>query len=193
MNVKLLTEHNLEFLILKGGCPVSSDSTLVKIPHCWKSHVAAQLCCGYTKHMFLCLHTKLRFLWYSRTYKEFILSWFHECEIQQLTYKLNTLFNSEWKEFNHGPKVIKLFSCSTQLSTKFILLISVKMPTIVGILTFISTINTTYERLKARNFFTFRCFGFYDELKFRAQLSWAWKKFYNLEALIQSTKWNFIV
>ena len=30
-------------------------------------------------------------------------------------------------------KVIKLFSCSTQLSTIFILLINVKMPTIVGI------------------------------------------------------------
>ena len=27
-----------------------------------------------------------------------------------------------------GPEVIKLFSCSTQLSTKFILLINVKMP-----------------------------------------------------------------
>ena len=47
--------------------------------------------------------------------------------------------------------VIKLFPCSTQLSTKFILLISVKMPTMVGILTFISKINTTSERLKARN------------------------------------------
>ena len=32
-----------------------------------------------------------------------------------------------------GPKVIKLFSCSAQLSLKFILLINVKMPTIVGI------------------------------------------------------------
>ena len=52
-----------------------------------------------------------------------------------------------------GPKVIKLFSCSTHLSTKFILLINVKMSTIVGILTFISIINTTFERLKARNFF----------------------------------------
>ena len=37
-----------------------------------------------------------------------------------------------------GPEVIELFSCSTQLSTKFILLINVKMPTIVGILTFMS-------------------------------------------------------
>ena len=39
-----------------------------------------------------------------------------------------------------GPEVIKLFSCSTQLSMKFILLINIKM-TIVGILTFISRIN----------------------------------------------------
>ena len=43
--------------------------------------------------------------------------------------------------FGPGPEVIKLFSCSTQQSLKFILLINVKMPTIVGILTFISRIN----------------------------------------------------
>ena len=47
-----------------------------------------------------------------------------------------------------GLKVIKLFPCSTQLSTKFIQLINVKMPTIVGILTFISRINTTSESSK---------------------------------------------
>ena len=35
--------------------------------------------------------------------------------------------------------VIKPFSCSTQLRLKFILLIKVKMPTIVGILTFMSS------------------------------------------------------
>ena len=44
MSVKLLTEHNLEFLSLKGGRTASSESTLAKIPHCWKSHVAAQCC-----------------------------------------------------------------------------------------------------------------------------------------------------
>ena len=48
-----------------------------------------------------------------------------------------------------GREVIKRFSCSTQLSTKFILLINVKMPTIVGILKFISMINTTSARIKA--------------------------------------------
>ena len=42
MNTKLLTEHHLEFLSLKGDCKGSSKSTLVKMPHCWKSHVTAQ-------------------------------------------------------------------------------------------------------------------------------------------------------
>ena len=41
MNVKLLTEHHLEFLSLKGGCRGWSESTLVKISKCWKSHAAA--------------------------------------------------------------------------------------------------------------------------------------------------------
>ena len=44
MNVKQLTEHHLEFLSLKGGCTGSSQSTHVKMPHCWKSHVTAQIC-----------------------------------------------------------------------------------------------------------------------------------------------------
>ena len=46
MIVKLLTEHHLEFLSLKGSCTGSSESTLVKMPHCWKSHVAAQINSG---------------------------------------------------------------------------------------------------------------------------------------------------
>ena len=68
------------------------------------------------------------------------------------------------KVLTHGPEVIKLFSCSTQLSTEFqlliktyflknrlfllqtlkclfIMLIIVKMQTIIGILTFKSIIN----------------------------------------------------
>ena len=60
--------------------------------------------------------------------------------------------NSSFINSRPGSEVIKLFSYSTQLSTKFILLINVKKPTIVGILTFIGMINTTSERLKARNF-----------------------------------------
>ena len=43
MIVKLLTEHHLEFLSLKGGWRGSYESTLVKMPHCWNSHAAAHL------------------------------------------------------------------------------------------------------------------------------------------------------
>ena len=43
MSVKLLTEHHLECLSLIGGCRGSSESTLVEMPHCWKSHVTAHL------------------------------------------------------------------------------------------------------------------------------------------------------
>ena len=70
-----------------------------------------------------------------------------------------------------GPEVIKLFSCSTQLSKKFIQLINVKMPIIVGILTFISMINTAPESFKARKIFIFQHFTFYEQLNFHAQLS----------------------
>ena len=43
MIIKLLTEHHLEFLILKGGCRGSSESTHVKMSNCWKSHALAHL------------------------------------------------------------------------------------------------------------------------------------------------------
>ena len=79
-----------------------------------------------------------------------------------------------------GPVVIKLFSCSTQLNMMFIIVINVKMPTIVGILTFISMtmlinvkmstivgiltfismINRTSESLKERKNVIFQHFSF---------------------------------
>ena len=83
-----------------------------------------------------------------------------------------------------GPEVIKLFPYSTQLSTKFILLINVKMPTLVGILTFISMINATSERLKARNFFICRYFSFYEQL-YSCSVELRMKKFYNLGTRLQ--------
>ena len=65
MNIKLLTKHHLELLskkedkesslgqrtrgvskrlhFVKGGCTIKSEATLVIIPHCWKSHLAAQM------------------------------------------------------------------------------------------------------------------------------------------------------
>ena len=43
MSVKLLIKHHLDFLSLTGGCTGSSESTIVKIPLCWKSHVTAHI------------------------------------------------------------------------------------------------------------------------------------------------------
>ena len=54
MIVKLLTEHHLEFLSLKGGCTGSSESTLVKMSNCWKSHATAQIL--FEIHLNLTIH-----------------------------------------------------------------------------------------------------------------------------------------
>ena len=43
MIARLLTEHHLEFLSLKGGCRGFPESTIVKMSNCWKSHAVAQL------------------------------------------------------------------------------------------------------------------------------------------------------
>ena len=43
MIVKLLTEHHLELLNLEEDCRGSSESTLVKMSNCWKSHTAAHI------------------------------------------------------------------------------------------------------------------------------------------------------
>ena len=59
MIVKLLTEHHLEFLSLKGGCRGPSESTLVKLLHCWKSHVTAHI--FFQKHY---LHSSDRYVAY---------------------------------------------------------------------------------------------------------------------------------
>ena len=55
MTVKLLTEHHLEFLSLKVGCAALSESTHVKMPHCWKSHVAAHVC--FRTDLIVLMHT----------------------------------------------------------------------------------------------------------------------------------------
>ena len=57
--IRPLTKHHLESISLKGGCTDWSESTLVNIPPCWKSHVAAQSC--FLKKKFS-LQTTLRLI-----------------------------------------------------------------------------------------------------------------------------------
>ena len=70
---------------------------------------------------------------------------------------------------NTAPEFLKLISCSTHQSMAFIQLINVKMPTIVGILTFISRINTTSKSFKARK--KLHHYAFYEHLKFCVRMS----------------------
>ena len=47
MNIKLVTKHHLEVVSLKEGRIGSLESTLVKMPHCWKSRVTAKMICMF--------------------------------------------------------------------------------------------------------------------------------------------------
>ena len=69
------------------------------------------------------------------------------------------------------PRGYKKFSCSAQLSMNFFLLINVKMPTIVGILTFMSRkiAFLAYLSLKKAEFLDI--FYTYEHLKFHEKSS----------------------
>ena len=54
MSAKLLTEHHMGFLSLKGGYTGSSESTLIKLQHCWKSHATAHLLLMFNSLASLC-------------------------------------------------------------------------------------------------------------------------------------------
>ena len=60
MTVKLLTGHHLESLRVKGGCTGSSESTLVKMPHRWKSHITAQISVYYVLALTLIVLTVVK-------------------------------------------------------------------------------------------------------------------------------------
>ena len=72
--------------------------------------------------------------------------------------KLPQTWQTIAKKKGQPPRGYKKISYSTPLSMKFILLINVKMPTIVGISTFISRIYTTAEGFEARKVFYFSQF-----------------------------------
>ena len=72
---------------------------------------------------------------------------------------------------------------------KLFLLINVKMPTIVGILTFMSRKNSLLHLSEPEKSWISWYFYTYEHLKFHAQLSWVWKKFYNLGPWFES--WLF--
>ena len=72
------------------------------------------------------------------------------------------------------PQGYKIFLMVNSTEHELILLINVKMPTVVGILPFISRINTTtYESFKQEKSLYIQYFRFNEQLKINAQLSQA--------------------
>ena len=57
MTVKLAEQHSV-FLSLKGGCTGWSESTFVKLPHCWKSHVVAHIALHLGLYYFAIIHIR---------------------------------------------------------------------------------------------------------------------------------------
>ena len=80
----------------------------------------------------------------------------------------------------------KICSCFTQLSMKYIMLINVKMPTIVDILTFISIICTTFDISKAHGTFVLKHFSFYEH---SGSVEVNFKKFYDIRAKFTRDDW----
>ena len=70
-------------------------------------------------------------------------------EVNKLLFMLNSAENeicSAYKELKYQQ--LKLSSCTAELSMRFFLLINIKMPTVVGILIFISRRNFMLNRVE---------------------------------------------
>ena len=104
MNVQLLTEHHLKFGSLKGGCTGSSESALVKMPHCWKSHVVAHIC----SYLFVHLHIQ--------TIGHLIVLKKHEfINLTSLSFHKKTFNSHMTKRLPYSNMVAILFSIANSL------------------------------------------------------------------------------
>ena len=89
----------------------------------------------------------------------------------------------EWQTMQTlAPEVINFFSCSTQLSMNFVLLINLKLLTSANSFLHNMAEHENFSANKYENDNFCWHFHIYLQRKFHAQLNWAWKKFYNLGA-----------
>ena len=99
MIVKLLPEHHLEFLSLKGGCRGSSESTHDKMSHYWKSHAAAQF--KNNSRIRPCVIIKFNVVRFSYTCNFTLIYLFVECLIQDVREFLWLTFWLNIKAFSY--------------------------------------------------------------------------------------------
>ena len=82
MSVRLLTEHHLEILRLKGGCKGLSESTLVKMQTCWKSHVIAQIVLRF--ELYVSQYIQVKHICTERSFHSFYVSIYHVLSCQPI-------------------------------------------------------------------------------------------------------------
>ena len=95
------------------------------------------------------------------------------CERLSIDVNASIPFGFEGGMWDLALRLENFFSCSTQLTMNFLLLINVKMPTIVGILTFMSGKNSILCLSEPKKVEFLDIFYTYGHVKFHAQLSWA--------------------
>ena len=110
MTLKLLTEHHLEFLSLKGDYKGSSESTLVITPHCWKSHAAANISCAFSISPNCLAH----FLLYIFTHTSTLMSWHTKQRFHTPCFKVKVLVGGQrWHVQIFWPwtpcRILKIF------------------------------------------------------------------------------------
>ena len=81
------------------------------------------------------------------------------------------LISADSDQTTSGPEVIKLFSCSTQLSMKFVLLINLKLLTILNSFLLNIAQNENFTANKYENANCSWLFHIYKQRNFHAQLS----------------------
>ena len=112
-------------------------------------------CCHYNNIIALYLKTKGDFVLVGDLMRSITLLLYKSMEgTFEEVCTLNLVFNLINTHATISAQALRLYNFfHAQLSMKFILLRNVKIPTTVGILTFMSRINTASENLKARNTF----------------------------------------
>ena len=90
--VKLLTGHHLEFLSLKEGCRGSSESTRVKMPHCWKSHPVWLNCVVAVS--VLCLFLAVPKVGHAHLLLKIVVNFVAQISIERLHYILRDFKNA---------------------------------------------------------------------------------------------------
>ena len=119
-----------------------------------------------------------RFIWIKeakRTYRLLISS----TSASNMNGNSSISFDSRlWKCIStiSGSEVKKYFSCSTQLSMTFVLLINLKLLTNANFFLLNTTEQQNFSANKYENANYCLHFHIYQQRKFHAQLSWAWKK-----------------